>query len=710
MNQADGGTGEARQLALLAGVPVRKATRTLPSATQLATQDPVVRVAVDVPLPHLDRPFDYAVPAALEDLLRPGVRVKVRFAGQDVDGFVLERSDTTEHTGRLTPVRRVVSDEPVLTPALLELCQAVAAEHAGTLGEVLRLAIPPRHATAEKALAREAPALEPVPVPEAGPWAAYPAGPSFLRRLAAGEHPAAAWSALGQSGGDWADALAVAAATTFSAGRGVVLVVPDHRDVARVDAALKQVLGSGRHVRLTADQGPQARYTAWLKLLRGHVRCVVGARAAAFAPVADPGLLAWWDDGDDLLAEPRSPYPHVRSVLRARAQLEGAALLAGGHSRSVTIQSWVEDGVLREIVPEPATRRAAAPRVRVAGEGSDVERDGAAARAHLPSTAWRVASEALTRGPVLVQVPRRGYLPSLSCATCREPARCPACQGPLALPGPGAPPTCRWCATVVPRFACPECGGFRLRSSVVGARRTAEELGRAFPEVVVRTSGGAEVLDRVPDTPALVIATPGAEPVTERGYAAALLLDAWALLDRPRLDAGEEALRRWLTAAALTRSHTDGGMVVLAGTPEHVTLPVVEALVRWAPEWFAARELAERRELGLPPVAWTAKLTGPHGALDEVLRQLEWPPELERIGPLPVTTGPPGAPPGSGGSRAGSAPSAGGQADQPAQVLLKAPASLAPAVTRALLDMRRARSARRDAAPVAVRVGDADLG
>ena len=91
----------------------------------------------------------------------------------------------------------------------------------------------------------------------------------------------------------------------------------------------------------------------------------------------------------------------------------------------------------------------------------------------------------------------------------------------------------------MPRFACPECGGFRLRSSVVGARRTAEELGRAFPEVVVRTSGGAEVLDRVPDTPALVIATPGAEPVTERGYAAALLLDAWALLDRPRLDAGE---------------------------------------------------------------------------------------------------------------------------------------------------------------------------
>lgn len=219
----------------------------------------------------------------------------------------------------------------------------------------------------------------------------------------------------------------------------------------------------------------------------------------------------------------------------------------------------------------------------------------------------------------------------------------------------------------------------------------------------MRTSGGTEVLDRVPATPALVIATPGAEPVADGGYAAALLLDAWALLDRPRLDAGEEALRRWLTAAALTRAHRDGGIVVLAGTPEHVTLPAVEALVRWAPEWFAERELAERRLLGLPPAAWTASLTGPYGALDEVLRQVPWPAGVERIGPLPVAAA------GGAGRGALRAPDDAGQAEQPAQVLLKGPPTAGPATTRVLLDLRRSRSARRDTAPVAVRIGDADL-
>ncbi len=153
--------------------------------------------------------------------------------------------------------------------------------------------------------------------------------------------------------------------------------MPDHRDVARVDAALTAALGPGRHVRLTADQGPQARYTAWLKVLRGHVSVVVGNRAAAFAPVRDLGLVAWWDDGDDLLDEPRAPYPHVREILLERGRLEGAAVLSGGFARSVAVQRLVESGELRPIAA--ASVRRAVPRVVVAGEGTEADRDPAAA-------------------------------------------------------------------------------------------------------------------------------------------------------------------------------------------------------------------------------------------------------------------------------------------------------------------------------------------
>lgn len=680
---------------------------------------PVAAVVVLTPLAHLDRVFEYAVPKDLAADAVPGARVRVRFSGRDLEGFVLERRAAPEHDGRLSPLRRVVSPEPVLTPEVLTLARAVADRYAGTLSDVLRLAVPKRHAAAERNLPLEPPAggeatagpdtdhptapgepasaASPYPASEhafdPGPWGAYPAGPAWLRRVFAGGAPAAEWSTLPtrRRDDDWPRAFAVAAAAALAGGRGALLVVPDHRDVTRLDRELTEVLGVGRHVRLTADQGPQARYTAWLKVLRGHVRVVIGTRAAAFAPVHDLGLVAWWDDGDDLHHEPRAPYHQTGVVLGLRAAQTAAALLCGGFVRSLRTQVEVEAGALVAVSADPATVRAAAPVVTVAGEGFDEERDGPAARAHLPSRAWRVAGAALTgptAGPVLVQVPRRGYLPSLWCAGCRSAVRCPRCSGPMALGSSGAAPSCRWCGTTLMAggFECSHCGDRRLRSVVTGARRTAEELGRAFPGAPVHTSGSGEVLAQVGSEPGLIIATPGAEPVADGGYAAVLLLDAWASLDLPVLDAPLESLRRWAAAAALARP---GGAVVLCGVPEVVALPAVEALVRWDPVWLAERELADRRELGLPPAVRFVQLTGPRRAVEDSVARLDLPPGASVLGPMPVAAD----------VRDRGAPTA---ADWHALVRIEV--GQTRALTRALSSMRASRSARKETESVIVRV------
>lgn len=667
---------------------------------------PVALVAVDTSLPHLDRGFEYAVPAELAEAARPGVRVKVRFSGRDVDGVVLERRAAAEHPGRLAPLRRVVSPEPVLTDRIAAVARRIADTHVGTLSDVLRLAIPPRHARAEKALdARDASARDespdPLPpatppggtrggiaegaagLPEAVAWAAYPAGATFLRRIAEGHDASAAWSALpGQRADhDWPAAFAEAAEACLAGGRGALLVVPDSRDLDRLDAAITARLGAGRHVTLTAAQGPQARYTAWLKVLRGQVRCVVGTRAAAFAPVTDLGLVAWWDDGDDSHVEPRAPYPHVRDVLLAQAELADAAVLTGGFARSVAVAALVESGRLKEVGADATVRRAAAPRVHVAGEGVDAERDGPAARGHLPSAAWRAARTALEAAPVLVQVPRRGYLPALSCATCRTPARCAVCAGPLAVAGERQAPACRWCGVVASGHACPTCGDHQLRSTVIGAGRTAEELGRAFPGAAVVTSRAGHMIDAVGAEPMLVIATPGAEPVAPEGYGAVLLLDAWASLDRPVLAAAEEALRRWLGAAALAKP---GAAVVLAGVPGAVSVPAVEALVRWAPEWFADRELADRAALRLPPAAWAAALRGTRRGLRELVDAAGLPDAVDRLGPVS------------------------GPGDDQLHLLLRCSADVGGAAAAALAAGRAVRSARKDPDNVLVKIGVVD--
>ena len=589
---------------------------------------PVARVYVDVPLAHLDRPFDYLVPDTLDEAAVPGCRLRLRFAGKQVDGFLLERVAASEFGGRMEFIGKVVSSEPVLTPELAALARAVADRYAGMMIDVLRLAIPPRHAKVEAEPPAEPPGTP--EQPDTTRWARYPRGPAFVDALRNKRQAHAVWQAL--PGEDWPARLAELAATAAASDRGAVLVVPDYRDVARLYEACVARAGEDDVVLLAADVGPAKRYRAWLRVKRGAARIVVGTRASVFAPVQRPGLFVVWDDGDDLHADLHAPYPHVRDVLIQRAHTSGASLLVAGFARTAEAQLLVESGWAPEIVAARDEVRQASPRITSLGEtDQQLARDPAARAARIPSVAFEAARDALKKGrPVLVQVPRGGYVPALACQQCRGPARCRRCAGPLGLPSgtEARPPTCRWCGVPDTAFRCGNCGSRRLRAIVVGAKRTAEELGRAFAEVPVLGSGGAEVLKTVDDRPALVVATPGAEPVGD--YGAALLLDGWALLGRADLRATEETLRRWMTAAALVRA--DGRVVVLAESG----LPAVQALVRWDPVWHARQELAARTELGFPPAVRMASVDGPATALAAFLDELKLPASGEILGPVPI--------------------------------------------------------------------------
>jgi primosomal protein N' (replication factor Y) len=237
-------------------------------------------------------------------------------------------------------------------------------------------------------------------------------------------------------------------------------------------------------------------------------------------------------------------------------------------------------------------------------------------------------------------------------------------------------------------FRCPDCGSRKLRAVVVGARRTAEELGRAFPGAPVRTSGGAEVLADVPPGPAMVVCTPGAEPIAPDGYGAALLLDGWALLSRADLRATEEALRRWMAAAALVRSSQDGGRVVVVADS---SLTPVQALVRWDPAWHAAQELAARTELGFPPATRMATVDGSPNALNDFLDGLRLPEQADILGPVPLP------------------PAPGSPGEERERALVRIGRDGGRALATALADAVAVRTARKEPEPIRVRLDPLEL-
>ncbi|MGH3371826.1 MAG: primosome assembly protein PriA, partial [Nocardioidaceae bacterium] len=203
--------------------------------------------------------------------------------------------------------------------------------------------------------------------------------------------------------------------------------------------------------------------------------------------------------------------------------------------------------------------------------------------------------------------------------------------------------------------------------------------------VPVHTSSGDRVLTDVPASPAVVVATPGAEPVAAGGYACVVLLDTWLMLSRTDLRTTEESLRRWMNAAALCRPASVGGHVVVVGES---AAPVLQALVRWDPSGFAQRELADRQSAHLPPASRLATLAGPAKAVSAALAALVLPDGAEVLGPVPVDST---ATERAAGRKAG----AGAGEEQQARAVVRVPRSLGSALSRALVEMQGVRDAKK---------------
>jgi primosomal protein N' (replication factor Y) len=234
----------------------------------------------------------------------------------------------------------------------------------------------------------------------------------------------------------------------------------------------------------------------------------------------------------------------------------------------------------------------------------------------------------------------------------------------------------------------------------------------------VVVSRGATVVAAVPASPALVVATPGAEPRADGGYAAAVLLDGWVLLGRPSLRAAEEALRRWLNAAALVRPGASGGAVAVVA---EAGLPVVQALIRWDPVTHAERALAEREALRFPPAVRMAAVSGPDRAVAGFLAAAVLPPEADVLGPIELDADAAGQ---DGHKTIAVADEAAGvnednefSVDRGAddalgpqvRVLVRVPRSASMPLAAALRAAQAVRSARKDPGPVRVQLDAAEL-
>ncbi len=565
------------------------------------------QVIVDVAPLHLDHTFTYVIPEELQSRTFVGTRVRVMFHGRKLIAYVVEITTENQHKDRISPILEVLCDQPVLTPEISTLTKAISLRWIGSWVDVVKAGIPPRHAKTEETVFAQLPMPVTVDISRyqfSGSWSHY--SEHAIEQYSTSEQLRAA---VVVAPGDDAHQLALdVAVTSIRRDKVPLILVPDVKSLRRLHKAALMHFPKDAIAVLSSEDGAGPRYRNFLRVLRGEVAIVIGTRAAVLAPISNLGVIVVVDDTDSSYSEIRNPAWNAREVAYMRSQQNKCQLFIVSHSRTTEVQRLIESGEMVDIVADREYVRLNQPRVR-ATSAEDLARDPLARVVRLPSQAFIAIRDGLKVGPVLIQVPRRGYQLRLSCARCRESVRCTHCEGPMSRSQQSGPMSCSRCGAVTAIFQCPWCQSTEVRSTTLGAVRTAEEFGRAFPDVIIKTSGKDNILEEIDDSPALVIATPGAAPVVKDGhYAAAVILDADSTLMYSYLSAHEDTYHRWSDVASMVRPQT--GTVVVAGDDSH---HVIAAFLKLDAIGFASKELAMRKAASMLPAQNVIEIHAPAG-------------------------------------------------------------------------------------------------
>lgn len=483
--------------------------------------------------------------------MRVGSVVRVPLHGRRVRGWVVALSDHADTDRRLLPIAKVSSDGP--SAEVIALAEWAAWRWAGPVTRFLRASSPP---VAVRGGPRRGGAgngagfsVEVVRVP--------PAGDPFDLVLEAVRR---------------GDALVLA---------------PSLGEASMIASRLRR---AGCLVALMPRE--------WARAAAGGC-AVVGARAAAWAPVPALAAVVVVDEHDEVYQEERAPTWNARDVVVERARRAGAACVLTSPCPSLEALAMAgEVGAVR--LPSRADERAGWPVMEVVDR-----REEAPGLGLYSERLVALLREAMPDERVLCVLNRKGRAVLIACTACRELARCERCDGPLESGGPlgmrcrrcGAdqPPVCRWC------------GGGKFKALRIGVARVREELellaGRTVAEVTGDTAVGP-----LPPAPVLV----GTSAVLHRAARARVVafLDFDQELLAARYRAGEEALAL-LARAGRVVDGRDGRVLVQTRVPGH---EVLDAALHADPSRFAVVEEARRAALRLPPETALARVSGPGAA------------------------------------------------------------------------------------------------
>ena len=514
----------------------------------------------------IDGPFDYLVPAGLEDKIVIGTRVQVNFRNKKEVAYVVGLNNKTK-IKKLKEVSALLDQTPVLDKTMLLLTKQLSEYYCCSWGEAIETALPEelrkgktvKSGTVSVFLESERRKIE------AAPGLIFVQGqdrmPFYLKQIKE---------------------------TSFSK-QSVIFLFNDITAAEKAKEEIRKSLGIEAFISFRKQP---KELEVWEKIRLSEYCVVLGSRSTIFSPVNNLGLIIVDQEDDRVYKQEQVPHYHAREVALMRAKITGANLILG--SQSLSLESFYlaqKEGLEFEIIPS----KAGYPLVKVI----DLRRLAYAERKS-KSIFSKFLADAIyatlaDKGKILLVINRKGFATTAACHNCGAPLKCPRCNINLVFHFDEDKLKCHHCnfKMEVPKI-CPVCNAGYIKYSGIGTEKVESELARIFPQAAVKIMDEQKASTNLADADIIVSTGSVAKQQVLLNFDLIAVLAIDNSLNRVDFRASEKTFSLLMGLAGLTSKK----MIIQSANANHHCF---QALIKSDPKLFYEKELAQRKQLNFAP-------------------------------------------------------------------------------------------------------------
>ncbi len=263
-------------------------------------------------------------------------------------------------------------------------------------------------------------------------------------------------------------------------GRTALVLVPEIALTPQLMETFMRRFGDRVAVLHSALQTGQ-RYDEWKRIRSGKATVVIGTRSAVFSPLKNLGLIVLDEEHESSYKSEMTPRYHAREVAIWRGAREGAGVVLGSATPSLTSMYLAKTGVYHLSELRQRYNGKTMPRVIL----TDMKEELRNGNATSISETLRLEMEQnfKTGQQTILYLNRRGASRTMLCPICGNVPGCPRCSVSLTYHSANDRLMCHYCGYSQPASkACPECGStYRLVGT--GTQRVEQEVRALWPNI-----------------------------------------------------------------------------------------------------------------------------------------------------------------------------------------------------------------------------------